>query len=144
MARQLGVSAATVSSRLADAGIVADRGGHNCYSDAQSEQRRQRAFHAVALQSSGLSRARIADRLELSLATVKTLLSSARFLADPQAYPSRYAMAVRAHLDGWTRKSVRGQAEERARTDARDLLATNSEAFALDVHPNATKGGSPS
>lgn len=92
-----------------------------------SEERVRRAKLALEMATGGMTRSQIGQELAVGVATVKHLLSLARFLVDPEAFPGRLDYARRTHHGGWTNGEVTPSSERRGVTDARALALTQPE-----------------
>jgi transcriptional regulator with XRE-family HTH domain len=127
LATDLGVSSGTVEKLKRDV-----RGAPSEHNDLQRAARLERAQAALELQRSGLSRAEIAEKLEVSVESVKELLRDAKFYADPATDSARRELANAAHAEraqGTTREQfqrARGLTNGKASESWRDAAVLNA------------------
>lgn len=91
IARALGCGDNKVTALLQEAGAQPREAG-TANVDARAA-RLERARHALALQRQGKTRQEIATELDVSVATVKELLTDARFYETPDSNPERLRIA---------------------------------------------------
>lgn len=120
--RILGVSHDTIRKVVGNSNGM-PQGGSNPWSETMQDERIERCFRAIELQQEGATRQQIAQLLGVGPDTVKELLADGRSYLDPEANPTRLALARRAKTEGWTNAKAKaaGVSGLRAAKDARIL-----------------------